>query len=102
MVTGAVGLAGLAVGITYGVKSSSLENEVADRCSMLCDWGDPEIQDLDARGERANTLAKVGYIGGGILTLAGASLYVLGRTRVETIMVTPSAGGATVSASITF
>ena len=50
----------------------------------------------------ANLRAKIGYIGGGIAVVAGAALYMLGRTRVETVTVEPTASGATVSARLSF
>jgi tetratricopeptide (TPR) repeat protein len=100
--TGAIGLTALTVGIVYGIKSQNIKNQVADMCSVRCQWDSPEITDLDAAGTRANTRAKLGYIGGGIATVVGAGLYVFGRTRIETVMVTPNAGGATASASFSF
>lgn len=103
IVTGVIGVAGLSVGIVYGIKSQSIKNEIDDKCiTNHCQWDSMEILDLDAAGSRANTRAKIGYIAGGIATAVGAGLYIFGRTRVETVMVTPNAGGATASASFSF
>lgn len=100
---GAVGVAGLAAGIVYGIKSQNVKNDVANRCNRGCQWDSPAILDLDAEGKRDNTRATIGYIAGGIATLVGAGLYAYGRTRVETVMVTPNAsGGATVNAVLSF
>ncbi|HUS32032.1 MAG TPA: hypothetical protein VMZ53_26205 [Kofleriaceae bacterium] len=100
--TGTVGLAVLSAGIVYSINGRSIKNDLADRCSMGCQWDSMEILDLDAQGKRANTRAKIGTIAGGIATVVGVSLYIVGRTRVETVMITPNAGGATVSAQLTF
>jgi tetratricopeptide (TPR) repeat protein len=101
--TGALGLTALTVGIVYGIKSQNIKNQVADMCSMRCQWDSTEITDLDAAGNRANTRAKIGYIAGGIATVVGAGLYVFGRTRIETVMVTPNGnGGASASVMVSF
>ena len=101
--TGAIGVGGLVVGIVYGIKSKNLKNQVADMCTKGCQWDDPDTLALDSQGKTDNSRAKLGYIAGGIMTLAGAGLYVFGRTRVETVMVTPNAaGGATASVSLSF
>ena len=70
--TGAIGLAGLAIGITLAVEG------------------------------RDEGIAKIGFIGGGVATAAGVGLYLFGRSRVETVTVTPAPGGATVSAGFRF
>ncbi|HSD88635.1 MAG TPA: tetratricopeptide repeat protein [Kofleriaceae bacterium] len=99
---GGVGIVGLAVGITYGIKSKNIKNDVATQCANGCQWDSMPIQSLDADGRTANSRAKLGYIVGGIATAAGVGLYMFGRTRVETVMVTPSSGGASVSAQLAF
>jgi tetratricopeptide (TPR) repeat protein len=99
---GGVGIVGLAVGITYGIKSSSIKNDVANQCAMGCQWDTDPVKSLDADGRAANTRATLGYIVGGIATAAGVGLYMFGRTRIETVMVTPSSGGASVSAQLAF
>ena len=100
--TGVVGLGGLAFGVVYGIKSQNIKNDIDNMCDRRCQWDSTEIMDLDAAGKRANTRAKIGYIAGGIATLVGTGLYMFGRTRVETVMVTPNTGGATVSAQLSF
>jgi len=99
---GGVGIVGLAIGITYNIRSSSIKNDVANQCNAGCQWDSPPIQALDADGRTANSRAKLGYIVGGIATAAGVGLYMFGRTRVETVMVTPTGGGASVSAQLSF
>ncbi len=96
-----VGMLGLVVGITYGVKGNGIQDDIDERCTApnTCLWDSPEIQALHDDGETANTRAMIGYVGGGIAIAAGVGLYMFGRTRVETVMVTPTAGGAAVGAS---
>jgi tetratricopeptide (TPR) repeat protein len=98
----AVGIAGLTAGTVYGIKGQHIKTDLAGRCDNHCQWDSPEIIALDAEGKRDNRRATIGYIAGGIATLVGAGLYIVGRTRVETVMVTPNAGGATVSAQLAF
>jgi tetratricopeptide (TPR) repeat protein len=102
LATGAVGLAGIAVGITYGIKGKNIKKEVADECARGCQWDSDAITSRNDAGKRANTLAEIGYIAGGVATLAGVGLYIFGTTRVEHVMVTPNAGGASVSATLSF
>jgi tetratricopeptide (TPR) repeat protein len=102
MITGGVGAIGVVVGIIYGIKSENLRQDLATQCMASCRWGEDPVKQLDSDGRRANTIAKVGYIGGGITALVGAGLYVFGRTRVEHVTVAPTEGGATVSARLSF
>lgn len=99
-----VGMLGVVVGVVYGVKGSGIQSDIDDRCSPpnTCQWDSTEIQSLHDDGESANTRAKIGYIGGGVALVAGVALYMFGRTRVETVMVTPTQGGATVGAAFSF
>jgi tetratricopeptide (TPR) repeat protein len=96
-----VGMLGLVVGVTYGVKGNGIQDDIDERCTAprSCLWDSREIQALHDDGETANTRAMIGYIGGGIAIAAGVGLYMFGRTRVETVMVTPTSGGAAVGAS---
>lgn len=100
VVAGAVGIVGLGVAVGFSFHGASLKKQVADDCATSCDW-DAEAS-KDAAGQRANTLAAVGYIGGGIAAIAGTALYFYGRARIEQIAVVPTSGGATVSAAIRF
>ncbi len=100
LATGGIGVAGLVVGIVYGVKSNDLQRELELACTTSCDWA--QQKSLDDQGKRANTIAIVGYVGGGVAVLAGVGLYVFGMTKVEHVTVTPAPGGATVGASWRF
>jgi tetratricopeptide (TPR) repeat protein len=102
LITGGVGALGLVAGIVYGVKGSNIKSDLATQCNASCRWDDPAVMQLDSDGRRANTIAKVGYIGGGIAAAVGVGLYVFGLTRVEHVSVAPAEGGATVSAQLSF
>lgn len=99
-----VGLLGVVVGATYGVKGNSIQADIDDRCSApnTCLWDSPEIQRLHDDGETANTRAMLGYIGGAAAIAAGVGLYMFGRNRVETVTIAPTPGGAAVGASFRF
>ena len=104
IVLAGVGLLGVAIGATYGVKGNGVQADIDRMCSApsTCLWDSDKIQSLHDDGETANTRAKIGYIGGGIAVVAGVALYMVGRNRVETVMVTPTSGGATVGAAFRF
>ena len=101
-VLGGVGVIGLAAGVGYGIRGNDLKAQVATLCASSCQWDSEMIQSLDAAGRAANARAWIGYIGGGVAVLGGVALYFYGRTRVETVTVLPSPGGATVSAQMRF
>ena len=98
---GGVGVAGLIVGVGYGIRSGHLKTQVADKCAMSCQWDSPEITSLDDAGHSANLRAWVGYLGGGLAMIGGVALYWYGATRAE-VVVTPAPGGATVGAHVLF
>ena len=98
------GAVGLTVGIVYGIKSQSIQDDIDAQCSppRSCQWDSRPIQTLHEDGRSANRRAAFGYIGGGIAMIGGAALYMVGRTRVETVTVQPTAGGASVTAHLSF
>lgn len=102
LVLGGGGVVGLGVGTAFALRGRGLRNELRDACAVTCDWTDPAVRDKDSAGQRANTISAIGWIGGGAFVLAGAALYLWGKTKTETITVSPSATGATVSARLTF
>jgi tetratricopeptide (TPR) repeat protein len=97
-----LGAVGLGIGIGYGIKGSSIRGDIDEACARGCQWDSPEIQQQHEAGKSANTRALIGSIGGGVAVIGGVALYMLGRRRVETVMVTPTSGGATVSAKLSF
>jgi tetratricopeptide (TPR) repeat protein len=100
VLTAGAGTMALVVGIIYGVKAQSYENEIATACMRSCMWDD--LASRDDAGQRANKLAWVGYIGGGLALGVGIGLYIVGTTKVERVTVMPSGDGATVSARLSF
>jgi hypothetical protein len=82
------------------VRGARLRDELAETCATDCDWTD--LRDEDAAGRRANTLAAIGWIGGGVAAASGVALYLLGRSRIEQVEVAPVPGGAAVSARLSF
>jgi hypothetical protein len=97
-----VGVVGIVVGGVFSAKGASIKNDLARICASGCDWSDPAIRAQHDDGNSANTWAGVGWIGGGLAAAAGVTLYRVGRSRIETVEVTPTSGGATVSARISF
>lgn len=102
LVVGGVGVVGLGAATVFSLRGRSLRQDLRSACEVSCDWSDPDIQDKDQAGRRANTLAAVSWIGGGVAVLAGVGLYLWGKTKTETITVSPSATGVTVSAQLGF
>lgn len=90
----------LLTGIIYGVKSEGYQNEISSACTTECNW--ETLKSRDDAGERANTLSWLGYLGGTVVLGAGVGLYVFGTTKVERVTVSPTTGGAAVSARIRF
>jgi hypothetical protein len=73
IVTGAAGLAGIAGGILFSVRTRSLSDSVSNAT---------QFNSADARtGKRAETLQWVCYGAGGAAVVAGALLYWRGRAR---------------------
>ncbi|HWO17210.1 MAG TPA: hypothetical protein VNO30_00480 [Kofleriaceae bacterium] len=100
LVTAGVGAVGLGLGTYFSVRGSQLKRDLAAACEDGCDWAG--LEDKDAAGRRANTIAVVSWIGGGLAAGGGAALYLLGRARIEHVQVAPAQGGATVSARFSF
>jgi tetratricopeptide (TPR) repeat protein len=92
----------LALATYYGFEAHSAAADVESGYAMGAKWKD--LQDIDARGERAETFAKVFGIGGGVAVAGGVALYLLGRSteRMAPIAIAPTKQGATVSASWRF
>jgi tetratricopeptide (TPR) repeat protein len=102
IITGGVGVAGLAVAVGFSVHGANLKEEIAQHCGGMasCNWD--MWKSKDAAGKEANTIAAVAYIGGGVAVLAGAALYMFGHTRVEHVVVMPIDHGASVGAWLRF
>jgi tetratricopeptide (TPR) repeat protein len=95
---GGAGVVGIVIGIAYGVRSHDLQRELDLACATSCTSA--QAKSLDEAGHRANTISAIGYIGGGVAVLAGAGLYVFGRSRVEHVTIAPVPGGAAIGATL--
>jgi tetratricopeptide (TPR) repeat protein len=93
----------LITGVGYLLDSRSKQADYNRLCpGDNCDYTKAPLPALDREGRAANAVATAGFVVGGVLTAAGVGLYVWGRTRVETIVLEPRPGGATVSAELRF
>lgn len=92
----------LAIATYYGFEAHESANDVEKGYAMGAKWKD--LAPIDERGERAETLAKVFGVGGGVAVAGGVALYLLGRhtERIAPIAIAPTKQGATVSASWRF
>jgi tetratricopeptide (TPR) repeat protein len=100
IVAAGVGVAGLGLGGYFTVRGAGIRSDLEEECDDGCDWA--LLRDENAAGERANTLAAVGWIAGGAATVGGVVLYLLGRSRIEHVQLAPIEGGAAVSARLSF
>jgi tetratricopeptide (TPR) repeat protein len=102
LAVGGVGVIAGGFAVGYAVRGSRLASELATACSDGCDWT-PELEAKDRAGDRANTLSAVSWIAGGAAVAGGVVLYVMGRNRpIEHVQITPTSGGAAVTARGSF
>jgi len=99
MISG-VGVIGVVIGVTETVRGSSLQSGLSAACKPSCTYD--QVKSLDDAGHRANTIATVGYIAGGVALAAGIGLYIYGASKVEHVTVAPAPGGATVGATFSW
>jgi len=99
MISG-VGVIGVVIGVSETVRGSSLQSGLAAACKPSCTYD--QVKSLDDAGHRANTIATVGYIAGGVALAAGIGLYFYGASKVEHVAVSPAPGGATVGATFSW
>jgi tetratricopeptide (TPR) repeat protein len=102
---GIAGVAAVATGIGFGAAARSAATQHDAVCTDPCtQWGagfNDQQKAIDATGHRDAAIAYVG-IGVGVAAIAaGVALYVTGRSS-ETVAVTPTRGGATVSFGVGF
>jgi hypothetical protein len=77
LVTGAAGLVGLGAGAFFTFRAVSKNNDSKSGCSGDLCMPAAKQDRLDARA--AGNLATIGLIGGGVLTAAGVTMYIVGR-----------------------
>lgn len=76
-IAGGVGVAGIAVGVVFTVQKSSKLDERANVCpsGIGCPEGSKlRVDDLTGQARSAQTIATIGFIGGGVALAAGAAL----------------------------
>ena len=101
----ALGAVGIGVGVVFGLRVESIENDRNELCSSgSCPPDvDAKIAGFQDRADSARTGMLVGLIGGGAVAAIGTYLYVTGRDhkRTTTVGVMPVSGGAFVTLSRT-
>lgn len=78
LVTGGVGLGGLAAGAVLGVLSISAHSSVVGRCPSYprCSSADRDVlEDMNTRAEATGTASTISFIAGAALVLGGAALF---------------------------
>ena len=84
------GVAALGVGVYFGLRSNSLEDQANDRCpTVLC--ADSEAVRLNDRAQTAATRANIFYAVGGVGVVAATVIWFVGKPDTETV-VTPTVG----------
>jgi len=87
LVTGGVGLAGLAAGAVFGVLSISAHSSVVGRCPSYprCSSGDRDVlEEMNTRAEATGTASTISFVAGAALVLGGAALFFTApSTRAE-------------------
>jgi tetratricopeptide (TPR) repeat protein len=92
----------LLVAAYYGVRSAEAGDELEDAYASGAKW--PELEAIDAKGKRAETLATLFALGGAAAAVTGGVMYYVGwrdaeRARAPSaVTLVPHAGGAQVQA----
>jgi tetratricopeptide (TPR) repeat protein len=91
------GVAIFATGLYFGIRASSLNDEVAKACSMRCDWGLYRAKDAEGKSAERNQYIFFGL--GGAAIAAGGVLYWLGSRERSSSMVSaaPRTNGAEIT-----
>jgi hypothetical protein len=101
----ATGAAALGTAGFFTWHAGNLEDDRA-RALATCTRSNPcdanTVTEIDARGKRANLIAKLGYGVGGAAIAGGTLVLLLSRGTETPLTVSPTPGGATVSARIRF
>jgi hypothetical protein len=102
LAVGAVGLAGIGLGVFAGLKAQSTYKDAADLCKgtpPACPAGSPAFSQRDSAGTWA-TVSTVSFAAGGAALAGGALLYFVlapAASTKTTVAVAPSPGGAALS-----
>jgi tetratricopeptide (TPR) repeat protein len=71
----------LGVGVYYAVQASDYSSKVQEMYANGAKWKD--IQEVDAKGRHASTMATVFALGGGAAAITGGVLYLMGRREAK-------------------
>lgn len=87
----------VSVAVYYAVQASHAASDIEDAYAMGASWKD--LQPIDERGQRSARYAQILGVGGGVATIGGVALYLLGRRaeRLAPIAIVPTRRGAEVS-----
>ncbi|MEJ7602968.1 MAG: hypothetical protein WKG01_34085 [Kofleriaceae bacterium] len=102
LVTGGVGLVGIGAGVLFGVKARSISNQISDH-NPAEPWPD-DIKQMEQDGEAFETKQVIFLIAGGVVTIAGTAMYLIGRSKRDEsnrVTVTPVATPDSIGVSLT-
>lgn len=99
--TGAIGLAGVGLGMYFGVKAREKSDFISNH-NPADPWPN-DIREIEAEGEKLEQRQILLTIAGGALTVTGVALFIVGATRTsstEKLSVRPTATGRSVGIAI--
>ena len=91
LVTGGIGVATLAVGLSLGYHGASIGDEITAACRTNCDWA--TLKDKEARGKREVAIGRALNVASVAAIAGGAIVYYLG-VRQETLAIAPASSGS--------
>ncbi len=101
LAVGGAGIAALAVGVVYGVKAKH-NSDILTGHDKAMSWPD-NIAEIEAQGQSYEN-RQIGFlVVGGLVTITGTVLYVVGRSKKhsdERIAITPSVTPETIGVSL--
>jgi tetratricopeptide (TPR) repeat protein len=102
LITGATGLAAAGGGVYFSIDASNQARHLEQACIFGCDAVD--VAAIDAAGHDAGRNAVLLYVVGGAALAAGVGMIVWTTMHAdpESVIVTPTPGGATISTAVRF
>lgn len=92
-VAGGAGLVALGVGFFFGSEAQKISDDITNHTDTTIAWRD-DIKDYEAKGQRYENMQIAFLVGGGVLVVGGAALYMIGRSKksnTETMALRPTA-----------